>query len=181
MTDEHQERKSHEAQWDDFRRLWPLKLATAIWLIFATVAHLYLALATWQEWWPFPDLGIEVDDSFAVWAYVYAAGGLGATLFAGRGFYWAVGPQNADIPKYNYDPNWTWWYLLRPWFGGLLGLIGYGALRVVLTPAGVSTPDEGSETLFYAAVAFASGFSLTQVLAWLDNWARSLFRPKSGE
>lgn len=156
-------------------RLFLLKLATMVWFITVFGAYLYFALAVSQRWWPLRMLDREQTSALSIWFYCASAGGLGATVYAARGFYQAIGPQDPTNPRYQYDPDWTWWYFIRPVLGGVMGLVGYVALRVILTPVGVDRPTTESAVLAFVAVSFAAGFSLTTVLGWLDEWSRSLF------
>ena len=156
-------------------RLFVLKLLTTVWFVAVFSTYLYLVLAMSQGWWPFAALAVDRAAALAAWFYCAGAGGLGATVYAARGFYWAVGPQDLTNSRYQYDPNWTWWYFLRPLMGSVVGLVGYVALRVILTPVGVGRPESESALLAFAAVSFAAGFSLTTVLNWLDQWSKGLF------
>lgn len=158
----------------DFKRLWPLKLVTAIWLTFALACYLYLAFATWAGTWPFGQTAWSSE--FSIWPSCYAAGGIGATSYAMRGFYQAAGPRRADEPRYHYDPNWTWWYVLRPVMGGVVGVVGYVAVRVLLTPLDVPRPQSESAYLSFSAIAFFAGYSLTQLFDWLRQAAAGVFR-----
>src|SRR5687767_9639743 len=105
---------ARQEQWDDFSRFWPLKAATALWLVAVMITYLVVALSTWREWVPTRQLGFTAEARTAIWTYAFASGGIGATLYTIRGFYQAVGPQRVDNPRYHYDPNWTVWYFMRP-------------------------------------------------------------------
>lgn len=111
----------------------------------------------------------------SVWFICGAAGGLGATLYALRGFYRAVGPQRDEDPRFRYDPSWTWWYIFRPLLGIVLGLLGYVAVRVALSPVRVPPPADEQSILSFVSIAFISGFGLTRVLAWLDRRVKAVF------
>lgn len=151
--------------------LW-LKLGPAAWFIAATLGYLYVAGAVALGWWP---TQAPLETPLSVWFHCWAAGGLGATLYALRGFYWSVGPQRADQERFTYDPSWTWWYVLRPIAGSVLGLIGYVAARVARSPVRVPGPMDEQSALPFIAIGFAAGFSLTRVLAWLDRRVVALF------
>lgn len=149
-----------------------LKLATALWFLLVMSIYMYAAAATALGWWP---LQSRPEPGVGVWFLCGAAGGLGATLYALRGFYWAVGPQRGDDSRFRYDPSWTWWYIFRPILGSVLGLVGYVAVRVALSPVRVPAPADEQSILPFVAIAFISGFGLTRVLAWLDRRVRAVF------
>lgn len=165
-----------ESQWQDFTRLWGLKLATLAWLILATTSYAYLGLATALDWTPIHETLPDRQLATQAWPLTVAAGGMGATLYTIRGFYWAVGPQSDSNALYQYDPNWTWWYFLRPLIGALIGILAYVVTRVVLTPFGLPAPTSSTEVSSHMLVAFGAGFSLTQVLSWLGRWISAVFR-----
>ena len=150
-----------------------LKVATGVWFIVAILGYLYVAGAVALGWWP---TQAPLEAAVGVWFHCGAAGGLGATLYALRGFYWSVGPQRAESRRFTYDPSWTWWYVLRPIAGSILGLIGYVAARVALSPVRVPGPLDEQSALPFIAISFAAGFGLTRVLAWLDRRVAALFR-----
>ena len=66
--------------------------------------------------------------------------------------------------------------MLRPIAGSILGLIGYVAARVALSPVRVPGPLDEQSALPFIAISFAAGFGLTRVLAWLDRRVAALFR-----
>ena len=165
----------HQQQLADLRRLWPLKLATAVYLVAMLVGYSLLAVGTWSNDWPADAFALG-ERSEKIWMFCFAAGGIGSTLYTIRGFYHAVGPQNPDIPQYQYDPNWTFWYFFRPLIGGIMGIVGYVTSRLTLTPVDVPEVESASSALSYMAVAFLGGFGASELLEWLRDRARSTFR-----
>ena len=160
----------------DLRRYLPLKTVTLIWFIALLGMEVYAVAATWSEWWPYPALDVTSLDDAKPGIYSFIGGSVGATLFAIRGFYWAVGPQSKDNPRYQYDPNWTWWYILRPLMGGFLGVFAYTAVRIGLATLGSTTSTSATATTTYFAVAFLAGYATTEFLEWASNVARRIFR-----
>lgn len=158
----------------DFRRYLPLKIATFAWFTLAFMATLYALAAIWSGWWPFPDVGLDTDGTARLAVTCIAASALGATTYSFRGFYWAIGPQSDDNRRYQYDPNWTFWYFARPIAGTALGVAVYGALRAGVATFGSSSNDDTALASFFVA-GFLAGFSATRVFDWLEALAARSF------
>jgi hypothetical protein len=165
---------SPEDQWRDFKRLWFLKLITFLWFVSILVISLYGIAATWNEWWPIPDLNIVDLARVKPALYASLAGIVGATVYALRGFYHAVGPSQPKRPDYQYDPNWTWWYLSRPVLGGFLGFASFTILRAGVGTLGSAQAD-GTALTGYLSVGLLSGFSASSVFDWMSAIAERLF------
>ena len=142
------------------------KLRTAAWFTLVTFGCLYVAGAVALGWWP---VGTPADPEVGIWFYCWAAGGLGATLDALRGLYWSDGLEREGRPVLILDPSSTWWYAVRPVAGSLLGLVGYVAVRLALSPLNIPTPVDERSTLPFVAIAFIAGFALTRILKWRDR------------
>lgn len=158
----------------DFKRYLPLKLATLAWFVIALGAGTYGMAATWSEWWPYPALDISNLDEAKPAIYSFFSGLIGGTVYVLRGFYWAVGPQSDTNRRYQFDPNWTLWRVIRPIMGAFLGVFTFMLLRAGVGTLGTATTDGGSSAA-YSAVAFLAGFSVTEVLNWLTVSARRVF------
>lgn len=159
----------------DLRRYLGLKLATLIWFLLVFAFGAYALAATWNEWWPYSSLDIRSLSDAKPAIYSFIAGLLGAAVFAFRGFYWAVGPQSPTDRRYQYDPNWTWWYVSRPVMGAFLGCFSYGLIRGgVATFGGMASSSAGPQAAYFA-VAFLAGFSVTQLLSWTTAAAARIF------
>ena len=142
------------------------KRRTAAWFTLVTFGCLYVAGAVALGWWP---VGTPADPEVGIWFYCWAAGGLGATLDALRGSYWSVGLKGTGRPVLILDPSSTWWYAVRPVAGSLLGLVGYVAVRLALSPVNVPAPVDERSTLPFVAIAFIAGFALMRALVWRDR------------
>lgn len=164
----------------DLKRYFPLKLVTFAWFIAILGAAVYATAATWNEWWPYPELDIRDLDSVKPAVYAFISGSIGSTLYAFRGFYWAVGPQDRTNKKYQYDPNWTWWYLSRPLIGAFLAVFAYALLRSGVATLGETTND-GTASTAYFAVGFLAGFAATDVFRWLGDTASRVFKARDGD
>ena len=147
------------------------RFRTAAWFTLVTLGYLYASGAVTLGWWP---AETAASPEVAIWFFAWAAGGLGATLEALRGLYWSVGIKRAGGPVPLLDPASTWWYVLRPVAGSLLGVIGYVAVRLVLSPLNVPAPVNEQSMLPFIAVAFAAGFGLMRVVAWRDGTVDNL-------
>lgn len=159
----------------DFKRYLPLKVATFLWFMAMFGIGTYTIAATWNEWWPYTALGITNLDEARPAIYSFVSGLLGATVYSFRGFYWAIGPQSRTNPRYQYDPNWTPWYIARPIMGAFLGVFTFALLRAGVATLGSASTD-ATATAAYFAVAFLAGFAVTEVLNWLNAAARRLFQ-----
>lgn len=164
----------------DLKRYLPLKVATLVWFLAVFGVATYAIAATWQEWWPYDDLGITNLNDARPAIYASVAGLLGATVYAFRGFYWAVGPQSADVRKYQYDPNWTWWYIARPLLGIFLGAFAHAIVRGGLATFGGSFDVNSPQQAAHFALGFLAGFAATEVLAWFSDAATRIFK-KGGD
>jgi hypothetical protein len=160
----------------DFFRYLPLKIVTFCWFVFALAVGAYGVAATWNEWWPYTFLEVRELDEAKVAIYAFLGGLFGATVFAFRGFYWAVGPQSGDNPRYQYDPNWTWWYFARPLIGPFLGAATYALIRGGVAVFGGTGSSNGTSSVAYFGVAFLAGFSMTEVLDWASSAGKRFFR-----
>lgn len=170
---------NYEKASSDLKRYLPLKIATFIWFAAVFGVGAYLVAATWNEWWPYPDLDIDGLDDAKPAIYSFAGGLLGAAVFAFRGFYQSVGPQNPQNPRYQYDPNWTLWYISRPIMGAFLGAFSYAVLRGGVATFGGAASSSAGPHAAYFAVAFLAGFSVTEVLDWTHAAARRIFNAEA--
>ena len=164
----------------DLKRYLPLKVATFLWFMAVFGVAVYTIGATWNEWWPYTVLGIADLEEARPAIYSFVSGLLGATVYSLRGFYWAVGPQSRTNPRYQYDPNWTLWYIARPIMGAFLGTFTFALLRAGVATLGTASTD-ATATAAYFAVAFLAGFAVTEVLNWFNAAARRVFQtPETG-
>ena len=147
------------------------RFGTAVWFTSVTLGYLYVAGTVALGWWP---VGTPADPATGIWFCCWAAGGLGATLDAVRGLYWSAGLERTGRPLLILDPSSAWWYVVRPVAGSLLGLVGYVAVRLVLSPLNVPAPVDEQSMLLFVAVAFAAGFGLTRLIGWRDKTVDNL-------
>lgn len=155
-------------------RVWILilKILSLLWFIAILTIYLYAAACITLGWWP---VGEPPALQAGAWFLSGIAGGVGAGLYAVRGFYRAVGPPRRDDPRGRYDPRWTWWYFMRPLLGVPLGLVGYGAARTALNVVRASAPTDEATLLPFLAVAFVAGFSATELMNWLQRRGETIF------
>ena len=106
--------------------------------------------------------------------YAFLSGGLGAGVFALRGFYWAAGPQHPTKRRFQYDPNFTLWYVARPLMGAVLGAFAYALIRAGVGAFGTASTDGGASAAYFA-IAFLAGFSVTEVMTWFYRTAKRIF------
>jgi len=159
----------------DFKRYLPLKLLTLTWFFLIFAVDLYAIAATWNEWWPYTVVDVHNLADVKPAIYSFAAGFLGASVFAFRGFYWAVGPQSDTNPRYRYDPNWTLWYVSRPILGALLGIFVFATLLAGVSTLGKASSDTSGVAAYFSA-AFLAGFAVTDFLNWVGAAARKMFK-----
>ncbi len=169
----------YEKASSDLKRYLPLKTVTMVWFVVVFGSGLYAIAATWNEWWPYSVIEVDRLDEAKPAIYSFIAGLLGAAVYAFRGFYWAVGPQVAADRRYQYDPNWTWWYIARPIMGAFLGGFTYALVRGgVATFGGGGAGGGGTQAAFFT-VAFLAGFSMTEVLNWATAAAERVFNARA--
>jgi len=159
----------------DLRRYLPLKVATGAWFICVLGLGTYGVCATWNQWWPYGAIPLHDAEAAKPAVYSFFGGLLGAGIYAFRGFYWAIGPQSATERRFQYDPNWTPWYVARPAMGAVLGVLTFAVVRsgvgLIATPS-----SSGTSSAAYFVFAFLAGFAVTEVLEWLNRSARKVFR-----
>jgi hypothetical protein len=117
----------------------------------------------------------QVSKSFPVeWRFLLLAlfaGALGAFLHAAQSFASYVGNGT-------FRWSWSWWYLLRPFVGGILALILYVVLKGALVPG-----TSGGVTSAYGVVAISAlaGLFSKQAIDKLNEVFTVAFRPASTE
>jgi len=163
-----------KAAWEDFTRLWFLKILTLAWFLLTLAAEGYVIGATWNHWWPYNELNLRSSAYQSVAIYTFAGGAIGATLYAFHGFCVAVGPQRADVKEFHYDPSWTWWYIAWPAIGGFVGALTYVAVRTGVATLGTASTNSTSN-LGYFFIATLAGLSSKEALGWLKSKAKDAF------
>lgn len=104
--------------------------------------------------------------------YIGSSGGIGGTLYCIRGFY-------KHLAEGDFTLGFTWWYIFRPFISTVVGVFAYflivgGLLSMGLTLEG----DPSRSVMFYCAVAFLAGFSLTRFAELADRLSSTLFQKK---
>ena len=160
----------------DLRRYLPMKIVIAGWLVLCLGVYIYAVGATWNAWWPYGVVAVNDLESAKPAIYAFLGGGIGSTVYVVRGFYWATGPQRNDEPRYQFDPNFVWWYAFRPLIGGFLGATVYALLRGGIGSFGASSDSGRGGSAAYFGVAFLAGFALHELLGWVTELGRRAFR-----
>lgn len=163
----------------DLRRYLPLKLATLAWILGVLALALYAVAATWAEWWPYPQLELSNLREAKPAMYAFFGGMLGGGAYGLRGFYWSVGPQQPNERRYQYDPNFTFWYLSRPILGAVLGGVLFAVLRAGVGALGTASTDSAASATNFV-VGFLGGFSATELMTWLYRTAGRVFGIRGG-
>lgn len=153
-------------------KMWGITL----YLIFGTSVAVYLTYAVWP--------GVTPDSSATIipkWVYVTLspesrflllaifAGAVGSFLHTIRSFYWDAGNRTLSA-------NWMWFYVLHPFVGMALALIGYFVLRTGFLSPSASVTDIN----FPAVAAFSAlvGLFSANAVAKLSEVANTIFRPR---
>ena len=163
----------------DLHRYLPLKIGISVWLFFCLAFYAYAAAATWNGWWPYGVIEVRNLDEAKAAIYAFIGGGLGSTVYSIRGFYWSSGPQRDDEPRYQFDPNFVWWYMFRPAIGAFLGAAVYALVRGGVATFGVSADESSTALAAYFGLAFLAGFALHELLGWITDIGRRLFQTQS--
>ena len=118
-----------------------------------------------------------------------AFGMLGAAVAATRKYYRTLITESTaratgkQVLSSVWDFGWVYYYLTRPSLGAVLGALSYTlsflGFQVLAAPADLEISTEGRFLLY--ALAFVSGFSVSQVLDRLDAVARQLFQSRVDE
>lgn len=100
------------------------------------------------------------------------SGGIGGTTYSIRGFY-----QNLGGGNFNF--NWGWWYIFRPFISMVMGVFIYFLIvGGLLSIGGIYKVDYSRSLMFYSAIAFLAGFSFTQFANKLEELASTIFAKK---
>lgn len=131
---------------------------TVILIMLAVINRLYLAPA---------------DDLMQIMIYIACSGGLGSLAFSLFGY---IG----HLAKDDFDLNYTWWYVARPFIGIIYGTFAFlfvaGGL---MTLSGVSTDASlflTKTVMFYCALAFLAGYAEHSFSLQLKELAEALFK-----
>ncbi len=152
-------RKRSEEEITSIRRIgYYTVLCAVILIVFAVFNRLYLT---------------TVDDLTRVLIYIGCSGGLGCLAFSMFGYI-------EHLSKDDFDPNFTWWYVMRPFIGIIYGIFAFlfvaGGL---MTLSGVSTDANlflTKTVMFYCALAFLAGYAEHSFSLQLKELAEALFK-----
>ena len=118
-----------------------------------------------------------------------AFGMLGSSVAAVRKYYQALITESTAraegqrSPPVLWDLGWVVYYLTRPILGAILGALSYTmsfvGLSVLATPSKIAISDDGRYLLY--ALAFLSGFAVSEVLDRLNSVAKEVFKSNIAE
>ena len=133
-----------------------------LWQLFAIALSGTIAVATWHR---LPTLTLRAL------LYALSGGMLGASLYNLRTLADHIAVQCDYSPRFWVD------YLTRPLLGGVLGIVVYAFAAGLAWTMTLQSPvgDQMPKVIF--ALGFLSGYALRSVLNWLNNIAKSIFRP----
>lgn len=152
-------RKRSEAEITTIRRIGYYTIFCAVILIMAAVINrIYLA---------------SLDDLMQIMIYIACSGGLGSLAYSMFGYIDHLGKDDFDV-------NYTWWYIVRPFIGIIYGTFAFlfvaGGL---MTLSGVSTDASlflTKTVMFYCALAFLAGYAEHSFSLQLKELAEALFK-----
>ncbi len=108
----------------------------------------------------------ELSVGWKLLLLVAATGALGATIHASTSFGELVGLKE-------FEPEWQWWYLLRPLIGAAIALIFVAAIKGLWTGDGSELPTDSAGKVSYVlgCLAFAglAGMFSRQATNWLGQ------------
>lgn len=133
-----------------------------LWQLFAIAISGTIAVVTWRS-----VLSLSLRALF----YALSGGILGASLYNLRTLADHIAVQCDYSPRFWVD------YLTRPLLGGVLGVVVYAFAAGLAWTLTLQSPvgDQMPKVIF--ALGFLSGYALRSVLNWLNNIAKSIFRP----
>ena len=135
-----------------------------IYLLFFLLSLIIIPLITY-----FSDLEDSLIKSLI---YIGSSGGIGGTIYSIRGFYQNLG-------KNNFELNWTWWYIFRPFISIVIGVFVYFLIVGGLLSLGsISDVNYSKSVMFYCGISFLAGFSFTQFADKLEEVSSTLFAKK---
>jgi len=114
-----------------------------------------------------------VDDLTQLLIYIACSGGLGSLAYSMFGYIEHLGKDDFNL-------NYTWWYIVRPFIGIVYGTFAFlfvaGGL---MTLSGVSTDANlflTKTVMFYCALAFLAGYAEHSFSLQLKELAEALFK-----
>lgn len=155
-------RKKSEEEITSIRRIgYYTVLCAVILIVFAVFNRLYLT---------------TVDDLTQLLIYIGCSGGLGSLAYSMFGYI-------EHLSKDDFDLNYTWWYVVRPFIGIIYGTFAFlfvaGGL---MTLSGVSTDANlflTKTVMFYCALAFLAGYAEHQFSLQLKELAEAVFKKET--
>jgi hypothetical protein len=155
-------RKRTEEEMTTIRRIgYYTVLCAVILIVFAVFTRLYLT---------------TVDDLTQLLIYIGCSGGLGSLAYSMFGYI-------EHLSKDDFDVNYTWWYVVRPFIGIIYGTFAFlfvaGGL---MTLSGASTDANlflTKTVMFYCALAFLAGYAEHQFSLQLKELAEALFKKET--
>jgi hypothetical protein len=103
---------------------------------------------------------VDLDLALHLIAMMAIMGGLGGATYMAYSFAKHLGTKD-------YDPNWTWWVIIRPFTGAAFGTVFYVVLRGLIMPQVESLNDVN----MYGLMAFSglAGMFSKQAVVWLGG------------
>lgn len=147
----------------DFRVTWKINLI-GFWLIICLLAMVAGGVAVWYY---LTHLFIR---NLIILGF---SGGLGAVVYCLRSFYKHIGDGDFSI-------RWTWWYIIRPFLGVVMGVFLYFFISggVLIVSNNYSSLD-GKALMFFSSLAFVAGITFTRFLEKIYSIGAAMFEAKT--
>lgn len=148
------------------------KIIILIWLGIVALFSVLVLFWTWNE--NIFDV-VAVKDKLMIKTFTYAffGGVLGSVIYALRGFYQSVAERNGS--KKAFDFRWIYWYLIRPFAGGIFGFVIYCFTRAELISFGLTQKTSEQNNLMFFSISFLAGFGFHDFAEYLTKKLKILF------
>lgn len=148
------------------------KIVILIWLCIVSLTSILILFWTWNEN-IFDFLIVKDKLMFKTFSYAFFGGVLGSVIYALRGFYQSTVEANS---KRAFNLKWIYWYLIRPFAGGIFGFVVYTFTRAELVAFGLTQKISEQNNLMFFSISFLAGFGFHDFAEYLTNKLKILFR-----
>lgn len=151
------------------------KIIVLLWLIIGMSASILLLFLTWNGN-IFKFLKVVDQAAFKTYAYTFFAGVLGSQIYACRGFYQSIVEPKDSSRAFNFI--WIYWYLIRPFIGGIFGFIIYAFSRAELIAFGLTTKITEQNNLMFFSLSFLAGFGFHEFAEYITRKVKHIFKER---
>lgn len=148
------------------------KIIIFTWLMAVTLAICILLFLVWNNN-IFSLIRVENRILFKTISYSFLAGVLGSLIYTFRSFYQSIAEPEGS-PR-SFDFKWIFWYLIRPFTGGIFGFVVYAFARSELIAFGLPSSISFQNNLMFFSLSFLAGFGFHDFAEYLRLKVKKTF------